>query len=57
MNNVYEKYYLPFKKLNESTKDLIERIDKSIIEERFNHITYRDIPPEMDNHFDIRRKK
>ena len=43
MKKVYNKYYLPYKKEKESERELVERIDKKIIEDRFNYISNRDI--------------
>lgn len=43
MKEVFKKYYLPHRKSKESEMDLIERIDKKIIEDRFNYISNRDI--------------
>ena len=43
VKKVYNKYYLPYKKEKESERELVERIDKKIIEDRFNYISNRDI--------------
>lgn len=43
MNQVYRKYYLPYKQAEETQKDLLVRVDKKIIEDRFNYIMNRDI--------------
>ena len=43
MNEIYKKYYLPHKKEKESERDLVERIDRKIIEDRFNYMSNRDI--------------
>ena len=43
MKEVFKKYYLPHRESDESEKDLVERIDKKIIEDRFNYISNRDI--------------
>lgn len=43
MKEVFKKYYLPHRKTNESDLDLVKRIDKKIIEDRFNYISNRDI--------------
>jgi len=43
VNEIYKKYYLPYKKEKETKKELIQRIDRKIIEDRFNHICNRDI--------------
>lgn len=43
MKEVLKKYYLPHRESKESEKDLVERIDKKIIEDQFNYISNRDI--------------
>ena len=43
MKEVFKKYYLPHRKSDESEIELVERIDKKIIEDRFNYISNRDI--------------
>lgn len=43
MKHIYEKYYLPHKKEEETKNELVSRIDKKIIEDRFNYIMNRDI--------------
>jgi len=51
VKEVFNKYYLPHRKSNESEKDLVERIDKKIIEDRFNYVSNRDIFTKED--FDV----
>ena len=43
MKHIYNKYYLPHKRVEESESELVSRIDKKIIEDRFNYIINRDI--------------
>tara|TARA_R110002074_G_scaffold272495_2_gene444163 strand:- start:10 stop:192 length:183 start_codon:yes stop_codon:yes gene_type:complete len=42
-NQIIEKYYVPFKKEEETLKQTIHRVDNLIAEERFKHICNRDI--------------
>lgn len=43
VKHIYEKYYLPYRKEEETENELVSRIDKKIIEDRFNYIMNRDI--------------
>ena len=43
MKQIYEKYYLPYKREKETENELVSRIDKKIIEDRFNYLLTRDI--------------
>ena len=50
MNNIIQKYYLPYKKKNESIEDTIKRVDQKLIEDNFNYLADRDIfKPNTDN--------
>ena len=42
-NQIIEKYYVPFKKEEETLKQTIHRVDNLIAEEGFKHICNRDI--------------
>jgi len=54
VKEVFKKYYLPHRKSKESEIDLVERIDKKIIEDRFNYISNRDIFINEDSYGDSR---
>ena len=50
LNNIIQKYYLPYKKKNESIEDTIKRVDQNLIEDNFNYLTDRDtFKPDTDN--------
>jgi hypothetical protein len=42
-NNIIEKYYIPFKKEEETLDQTVKRIDNKIINDRFKYICNRDI--------------
>ena len=42
-NNIIEKYYIPFKKEEETLDQTVKRIDDKIINDRFKYICNRDI--------------
>ena len=42
-NKIIEQYYLPHKKLNETLRQAIQRVDDEISDARFKHICNRDI--------------
>lgn len=42
-NNIIEKYYIPFKKKEETLDQTVKRIDDKIINDRFKYICNRDI--------------
>ena len=42
-NNIIEKYYIPFKKKEETLDQTVKRIDNKIINDRFKYICNRDI--------------
>ena len=50
LNNIIQKYYLPYKKKNESIEDTIKRVDQKLIEDNFNYLADRDtFKPNTDN--------
>lgn len=50
MNSIIQKYYLPYKRKNESIEQTIKRVDQKLIQESFNYLTDRDtFKPERFN--------